>query len=286
LKILTKLAKGQKDRKEKKDKKSRKRRRRVKLEEGGDPSDSSGSSPTPSGGGDSGGSSSSSGDEDKEESKMEAPLRRKSLKRPGSVLRLLINHARQQLDQTAKVEVGNAATEDPTLGVRIASYFSIIVKPNLGTALGPTREMYHLSNCIDLLRKGELSRLGDVLAGRFISLHQSVLDGGWQAARHLEVMPYEEVSAAGTSVVLQARKHARVAAKALGADAPWGWRQNPKGRGGKGKYPAWNETEWQGQVKGKQKGPKGRGKGKGGWPGPYADADGEALKKKEKPGDK
>jgi hypothetical protein len=119
--------------------------------------------------------------------------------------RLLINHARQQLDQTAKVEVGNAATEDPTLGVRIASYFSIIVKPNLGTALGPTREMYHLSNCIDLLRKGELSRLGDVLAGRFISLHQSVLDGGWQAARHLEVMPYEEVSAAGTSVVLQAR---------------------------------------------------------------------------------
>ena len=52
LKILTKLAKGQKDRKEKKDKKSRKRRRRVKLEEGGDPSDSSGSSPTPSGGGD------------------------------------------------------------------------------------------------------------------------------------------------------------------------------------------------------------------------------------------
>ena len=204
---------------------------------------------------------------------MEAPLRRKSLKRPGSVLRLLINHARQQLDQTAKVEVGNAATEDPTLGVRIASYFSIIVKPNLGTALGPTRGMYHLSNCIDLLRKGELSRLGDVLAGRFISLHQSVLDGGWQAARHLEVMPYEEVSAA-------------VAAKALGADAPWGWRQNSKGRGGKGKYPAWNETEWQGQGKGKQKGPKGRGKGKGGWPGPYADADGEALKKKEKPGDK
>ena len=192
----------------------------------------------------------------------------------------------KQLDQTAKVEVGNAATEDPTLGVRIASYFSIIVKPNLGTALGPTREMYHLSNCIDLLRKGELSRLGDVLAGRFISLHQSVLDGGWQAARHLEVMPYEEVSAAGTSVVLQARKHARVAAKALGADAPWGWRQNPKGRGGKGKYPAWNETEWQGQGKGKQKGPKGRGKGKGGWPGPYADADGEALKKKEKPGEK
>jgi hypothetical protein len=200
--------------------------------------------------------------------------------------RLLINHARQQLDQTAKVEVGNAATEDPTLGVRIASYFSIIVKLNLGTALGPTREMYHLSNCIDLLRKGELSRLGDVLAGRFISLHQSVLDGGWQAARHLEVMPYEEVSAAGTSVVLQARKHARVAAKALGADAPWGWRQNPKGRGGKGKYPAWNETEWQGQGKGKQKGPNGRGKGKGGWPGPYADADGEALKKKEKPGEK
>ena len=47
-------------------------------------------------------------------------------------------------------------------------------------------------------------------------------------------------------------------------------------------------TRQNGRVKskGNRRAQKGRGKGKGGWPGPYADADGEALKKKEKPGDK
>ena len=78
------------------------------------------------------------------------------------------------------------------------------------------REMHHLSNTMDCLRRGDLGLVGDLLASRFISLHQSVLDGSWQAARHLEILPMEEVSAAGQSIVLKARKHARLTAKALG----------------------------------------------------------------------
>ena len=34
---------------------------------------------------------------------------------------------------------------------------------------------------------------GDTLAGRFMSLHQSVLDGSWATARHLELFPMPQV---------------------------------------------------------------------------------------------
>ena len=160
---------------------------------------------------------------------MDAPLRKKSRKKPGSVLQLLVEHARQQLDQSAKVEVNPEGT-DPTSGVRMTSYFNIIIRPQLGQAMGPTRELHHLSTAIDCLRKGDLGLLGDLLASRFISIHQATIDGGWQAARHLEIMPLEDVSAAGQNIVLQARKHARLAARALGQDPQWNWRGSGKGK--------------------------------------------------------
>ena len=90
---------------------------------------------------------------------MEAPLRRRSQRRPGSVLQMLVAHVKSQLDQTSKVDVGANAAVDATQGIRLASYFAIVVRPTLGTALAVTREMHHLANALDLLRQGELSRL-------------------------------------------------------------------------------------------------------------------------------
>ena len=48
---------------------------------------------------------------------MEAPLRRKAKKKPGSVLKMLVEHARAQLDQTSKVDV--SYQEDPTQGIKL-----------------------------------------------------------------------------------------------------------------------------------------------------------------------
>ena len=109
--ILTKLTSGGKDpgrrgdlRVQNEDKKEapRKKRRRKKKKGGGDPDES------PSGNS----SGMSSYDSDSQASweerstssadrKMETPLRRKAKEKPGSVLQLLIEHARSQLDQSS-----------------------------------------------------------------------------------------------------------------------------------------------------------------------------------------
>ena len=41
----------------------------------------------------------------------------------------------------------------------------------MGQAMGPLREMHMLTQAMDLLRQGQLGLCGDVLAGRFMSLH-------------------------------------------------------------------------------------------------------------------
>ena len=291
LKILTEAVRPKKDRKaekrkkKKKEKKAKRRQLGVKPDPDGSSSDPSGNSPTPSSGDGSDKESTSTSSSEKKD-KYEPPLKKRSKKHPGSVLKLLVEHARTQLDQTAKVSVDQGTLQDPTQGVRLASYFNIVVKPQIQGAQAANREMHFLSNGMDMLRAGQLDSLGDLMASRFIAVHQSTIDGGWHAARHLELLPYEEVSAAGTAVVLEARKHAQTTAKALNTD-PSGWKGAYKGRGGRGK--GGGQEDWQYEGKGKsRKGDKGKGKNKNWWQN-NVNPEGEgkdAGKRKEKAGEK
>ena len=193
---------------------------------------------------------------------MDPPLTRKSKRKPGSVLAMLLEHARSQLDQNAKVGVGSEETLTLSSGVRMGSYFAIVVRPQVGGAMGQARELHHLAQAIDLLKGGSLDTLGDVLAGRFMSIHQSVLDGSWSTARHLELRPLEEGSAAGPAIVLAAKKHARLAARVAPGEA-WTWQSGGKSKGGRGRGDTWTEAPNNNSNKGKgKKGPKGKGKGK------------------------
>eukprot|EP00435_Cladocopium_sp_Y103_P058529 s86_g20.t1 len=256
---------GQRDGKDaKKDRKDRKRRKKRGLP--GDPDSSPSSS---NGSGQTSGSDRSSRDSWEEASsssedlKMEPPLRKKARERPGSVLQLLVEHARAQLDQSAKVLVGREGDKNLMTGVKIASYFSIIIRPQVGSINPQLREMHLLSSCMDALREGALDHVGDLLAARFISLHQSLLDGNWVAARQLELLPLEEMSAAGPQLILQARKQAKIAAKVTQPEL-WGGSGAGKGRGGRGKGGNWQD--WQQESKGKsKKGAKGKGKNRGWW---------------------
>ena len=73
-----------------------------------------------------------------------APLR-KAQEKPGSVLQLLIEHARSQLDQSSKVGIGSKEEVSVTLGVKLSSYFAIVVKPpQMNNALAQARECHHL----------------------------------------------------------------------------------------------------------------------------------------------
>jgi len=208
--------------------------------------------------------------------KLEAPLKRKSKNRPGSVLAMLLEHARSKLDQSAKVSVETAATSSMTKGIKLSSYFSIIVRPQVGSSMAQARELHHLSQAIDLLRQGDLDVLGDVLASRFISIHQAVIDGSWATARHLEMLPLEEGSAAGPEVILNARRQARLAAKLAPGDA-WSWSSTPRSKGGRGKGSQWQDGGQEGKGKGK-KGGKGKMKGKG-WQNQEKETDGKTREK-------
>ena len=265
-KILTRTLRRSGDRKDKKKKKKEKKRkskkagRKKKTPGSSDPSSSSGTTSS------SARSSAGSSEDEKltsSEDELEAPLRKKAKSKPGSVLALLVDHAREQLDQSAMVGVPEKEGGSVVEGVKLTSYFQILLKSKLAGAMAQQREMYHLSVCMDLLRMGKLSAVGDALAARFLCLHQSVLDGNWSAARHMELYPLEEASAAGTSLILRTRRHAKLAAKAQGLE--WsGYRGGyGRGKGGKGFQGTWHADG--AEVKGKKGKGKGKGRGKGPW---------------------
>lgn len=286
LRILTKGSRSSKKRKKDGEtSKKKKKRKRRRGEKGGSQDPDHSSSPTSSYGGSSSGHS--DGESSSESLEMDAPLKKRSKEKPGSVLALLVEHARQQLDQTSKVSVQPAGRDNPTRGIKLSSYFSIVVRPQLGQISGPVREMHLLANALDLLRQGDLDVLGDLLASRFMSVHQSLLDGGWSTARHLELMPMEDSTAAGNAIVLQARKHAKLAAK-LNSQEYWTGSAGGRGRGGRGKGQQWGDSHWPSNNDGKAKGKKGgKGKGKkGGWPAPSAGEGDNAQKTREKLPDK
>ena len=291
-KILTKgIKRGsskKKKRKERKKKKKGKKRKRDGDPEGDGDGEESSSSPPSSGMMSDSEKDFGSSDESKSsEDDLEAPLKKKSKKNPGSVLELLVAHAREQLDQSASVEVGGEEKRYLTSGIKMMTYFQVLLKPKISGSPAQMREMHHLAMAIDLLRQGRLGVLGDTLAARFLCLHQSILDGGWAAAKHLEIFPMEEASAASAALMLRTRKHARLAARAQGLDVGYGWGSSGRGHKGKGKQ------EWQGgdfreqKGKGKKSG-KGRGKNEKGYWGnnPHGKGDQEWKENKEAKGDK
>ena len=280
MKILTKGSR--KERKEKKSRREKKKRIEKKGRASGsrvkpDPDGSSSPGRTPS----SGSYSNSSWEDERsssEEKDLDPPLRKRSKQSPGSVLKLLLAHARAQLDQSAKVALDPLEAQRITEGVKMGSYFSICIRP--GNSMGPIRELHHLSTAIDLLRQGNLNLLGDMLASRFMAIHQASVDGNWVAAKHMELFPLEDNAAATSAVLLETRRHAKLAAKAAGFDVS-GWSKGGRGKGSwKGKNPGGQDDDppWGGKGPGK----KGKGKKKGRQQNWWADQDAAAKWKEGK----
>ena len=257
---LAKIPTKEVNQKRKKKKKRTKRRRKKK---GGDPGGGGGgddSSSSPSSSGETENSeagSSKSGHSRSSDEELEAPLRKKSKKNPGSVLELLIPCPRA---------IGSKRSRGCTCGKRRRplsdfGYQGDDLLPGVAEAKArrvssTSARNAPLGNASSSRKIRSVRRHG---ASSVPCLHQSILDGNWSAARHLELFPMEEVSAASTALMLKTRKHARLAARAQGVDGGGGY-WSGYGRGAKGK----GKQDWQGgNVKdGKGKGKKG-GKGKG-----------------------
>ena len=219
-----------------------KKKKRKKEEDSPEPSDSGMS-----------GSETSGEDSSSSDSQMLAPLQKKSLKKPGTVLKMLTRHARQTLDQTAVLEVDES--QEITGGVKMATYFNLLIRPYHPATSRDMKELHYLSICMDELRSGRLGALGDSLASRFLAVHSAVNEGGWRTAQHLELHPLEGAQSAPTPLLLQARRHSKLVAKSQGRDE-----NEKRWRGGYDR--GWRQEEWQ-ETRGKGKGSKGKGKGRG-----------------------
>ena len=200
-----------------------------------------------------------------EESHLDTPMKKRSKDAPGSVLAMLVNHVKEQLDQGATTELPTEVSA-LTSGIRVMTYFMLHLKPSFAGNVKELRELHHLAACIDVLRSGDIARTGDGLAARFISIHQALLDQSWGTAKHMELFPMEDTSAASTSMVLATRKHTKLISKVQNQQA-WNLWGNPYHRGrGKGKGDWSSGYDYKGEYKGeKGKGKKGKTKGKGKW---------------------
>ena len=166
-------------------------------------------------------------------------------------MQMLVKHAQEQLDRGALLE-SEGAGPGVTSGIKISTYFALLIRPNHPAGNPLLRELYALGQAIDLLRMGRLPETADALASRFIAVHTALSDGRWAIASQLELYPLEPVQSATMSTMLQAQKHRRLIQKSQG------WYGNSRfwGQTGRGKGGGANE-------KGKKGEPKGRGKGKG-----------------------
>ena len=256
---------------EKKDKKKGKRSRGKKKDGGDSGPGSSGSS--------SGGSEEDEEKSESSSSEMLAPLQKKSSRHPGTVLRLLVDHARQTLDQAAVVETG--ASKDVTRGVKMTTYFNLLIRPYHSSASRDMKELHQLAVCIDELRAGHLSKLGDSMASRFLAIHTAVNEGSWRSAQFMELHPLEPTQGAPTALLLETKKHGKLVQRSQSNED---WRRGRlEGDGWKGSYKG-NENKGKGKGKGKDQGKGWQKDGKwqqgGGWNGPKKDW---WSKQKEKP---
>ena len=251
---LLRLLRDKSGRKNSKRRRSRSRGRHVRMKP--DPDDPGGDNGEEDDSGSSSSGSSGGGDRTDEESdaSCEAPLRRKAQRSPGSVMSMLIKHAQTQLDRGAMLEA-EGSQPGVTTGVKISTYFALLIRPYHAAGSPLLRELYALAQSIDLLRMGRLAETADALASRFISVHTALTDGNWTTASHLELYPLEPVQSASTATMLEAHKHRRLVMKSQGYAPNNRW----WGNSGRGKGGGSAEKGKKGNAK-----DRGRGKGKGG----------------------
>ncbi len=127
---------------------------------------------------DSDGSSSGSSTSESSSSPLKPPLQKKAEKKPGSVLKLLMDHVRVALSDMSLLDgEGDRPVGAVTSLARVQSYFQILVRPHLQSRPRDEKELYSLAVAIDTLRGRDIQRLADMLAGRYLAVETAALEG-------------------------------------------------------------------------------------------------------------
>lgn len=206
----------------------------------------------------SGGSSSNS---------LQPPLKKKALKEPGSVFKMLVTQAATQLAQEGlELEEGESSLGGRRK-VRLYTFYQLALKPALDPKSRDNKELALLAKALDLLQDGDVTQLADLLAARLVAVDTATRQG-WAAAKYLELQSLEDDGTAPPHILLAALKHSRQVEKAGGKGSwsrsqSWGWdwpsdgkgrgkgkdknqkgkKGKPKGKGGKGQWGNWGQSE-------------------------------------------
>eukprot|EP00435_Cladocopium_sp_Y103_P066854 s217_g29.t1 len=145
---------------------------------------------------------------------------------------------------------GATATKIPAVAMH---HLLTVLQPSLQGKLGmrTLRELKTLTQCLDLLAVGEVGRSADLVSQRVKALERATVEGHWNSAQFLELLPPENSTLLERDEEIYLAKEALTDQKLKGYDKtarPKSW-EPPKG-GGKGKDG--------------QKGEKGKGKEKRG----------------------
>ena len=168
------------------------------------------------------GSSSPGRDSSTESSSLLPPLKRKSLKKPGSVLKMLEQQAYDFLAQDGivdEVETGGELAQKP----KLFTYYQLALRPGLDPKSRDAKELALLAKALDTLREGKLDVLGDLLAARLAAVETATRQG-WSTAKHLEIVNTEEDGPVPAHILLAAQKHGRQIEKAGGKGS---WSKSP-----------------------------------------------------------
>eukprot|EP00435_Cladocopium_sp_Y103_P049135 s2058_g14.t1 len=191
---------------------------------------------------------------------LQPPLKKRSEKDPGSVFKLLLSQAADQLAQEGLDQEDVPSNLSSGQKVKLYTFYQLALKPHLDLRSRDNKELALLAKALDLLQEGDLPRLADLLSARMIAVETATRQG-WQTAKFLELQSLDDDGTAPPHILLAAQRHSRQVEKA----------------GGKG---SWSKSfnwygEWGGEnrAKGRGKEPKGKGKkgkgkpkgGKGGW---------------------
>ena len=118
-------------------------------------------------------------------SSQESRIRQLAINKPGKLLQLGLEEMRKYL---RALNPG----EEEQFSAEVVRYLSTVLfahhSPD-SVGVGRVRELRTLAECIDHLCKGRLPQLGDMLMQRFTAVEMSLSEGGWSAARHLEIIP-------------------------------------------------------------------------------------------------
>ena len=116
-----------------------------------------------------------------------------AMTKPGKLLK---SGLRQMYRLTNPSSVVSAA-DIPEIPATAVNYLHTIVEQTQRQHLSTrdARELKTLATAVDLLARGQLSSVGDLLMQRFKSIETSVRDQHWDVARQQELIPEEDYGA-------------------------------------------------------------------------------------------